>query len=425
MLHPHLTRETDLRERFLREGYAANAVGHPGAVSVLDDDADDDGTVYLVMELLEGESLDQRWQRMNKKLSVDDVLMTADAVLDTLAAAHENGIVHRDLKPDNVFRMTTGEIKILDFGIARLRDLPGGASATRMGSLLGTPGFMAPEQARGRNDEVDARSDLWAVGATMFTLLAGRAVHEAATMNELLLAAMTAKAPPLASLAPDVPEAVAALIDRALSFEREDRFQDARSMQVAVRAALAAIGGATPSPIVSRARKSHAPLPLTRERARPSRTSVMSEEAEMLTSRPRSAPTLDAATSRRSRTGLIIVVGIAALGGGAAIPFAMQRMRSAAEPQATATAPVRATASVTAPVSASVSVTAPVSASVSVTVSASAPASVSAPASASPTVRPVAIVPRRPVEPTPPRVEPHPVPQTGRELEFTVPAPKD
>jgi serine/threonine-protein kinase len=239
LLHPEKSIEEDTRNRFLREGYLANKVGHPGVVSVLDDDVTEDGLAFLVMDLLEGETLKDRWRSMNKRMPVEETLRIAYALLDVLGVAHDKGIVHRDLKPDNVFLTTDGRVKILDFGIARLRETDTAADATRSTSMLGTPAFMAPEQARSRWDWVDARTDLWAVGATMFTLLTGQFVHEAATMTEILVAAATQRPRPIRSVAPEVPESVASVIDRALAFEQAHRWPDARSMQAAIGAILA------------------------------------------------------------------------------------------------------------------------------------------------------------------------------------------
>lgn len=251
MLHPEISLDAAMRQRFLREGYVANKVGHRGAVAVDDDDTTNDGAAFLVMELLEGETLDARMRRKGGKLSQAEVLSAMDQVLDTLAAAHEQGIVHRDLKPENIFMTKDGVMKILDFGIARIREMSGTSSATQTGSLMGTPAFMPPEQARGRWDDVDARSDLWAVGATMFTLLTGRLVHEAETPNEALVLAVTARARSLATIDPVVIPAVAALVDKALAYESEGRFQTAREMQAAGRAAYAAVEGSARMPQLS------------------------------------------------------------------------------------------------------------------------------------------------------------------------------
>jgi len=151
MLHPELSLNPEVRTRFLREGYVANRVEHSGAVTVLDDDANDDGAVFLVMELLDGETLAHRFERKARSLGVPQILLIADQVLDVLVAAHEKQIVHRDIKPDNIFLTRSGSVKLLDFGIARLRELSSQSSATRSGSTMGTPAYMAPEQVRARS----------------------------------------------------------------------------------------------------------------------------------------------------------------------------------------------------------------------------------------------------------------------------------
>lgn len=237
ILHPELSTHAHIRSRFFREGRVANTVGHPGAVKVVDEDEDETGALFLVMELLDGEHLDARAARSGGKLPADEVLSAVDQILGVLAAAHEKGVVHRDLKPENVFLTRDGQIKILDFGIARLREISTASSATHDGTSMGTPSYMPPEQARGLWAEVDAQSDLWAVGALMFALLTGRNVHEGRTTNELLLSAMTKSAPPVASLEPKLHAAVAAVVDRAVAFEKPRRWPDARAMQEAVRRA--------------------------------------------------------------------------------------------------------------------------------------------------------------------------------------------
>ncbi|MDI3291470.1 serine/threonine-protein kinase [Polyangium sp. 15x6] len=235
IIHPELNAIADARDRFLREAYAVNAVSHPGMVSILDDDVDEDGCVFLVMELLDGETLEARRLRSGGSLDFEDVLSMADPILDVLAAAHEKGVVHRDLKPENVFLLRTGQIKLLDFGVAKLREAPRGKALTVNGIVIGTPAFMPPEQARGQWQFVDERSDLYSVGATLFTLLTGQFVHGNLTPQETLVAAVTTPAPSLATISPGAPRALVELLARALAFERKDRFQTAREMQAAVR----------------------------------------------------------------------------------------------------------------------------------------------------------------------------------------------
>jgi hypothetical protein len=237
LLHPELSLDRQGRGRFLREGRVANSVGHDGAVKVLDDDASDDGLVFLVLELLEGENLEERSVRLGGRLPENEVLWVADQLLDILAAAHHRGIVHRDIKPDNLFLTCSGSVKVLDFGIAHLRELSTASTPTYGGRTMGTPAFMAPEQARGLWDEVDSRSDLFAVGATMFLLLSGHEVHEGRTQNEQMLSAMTIPAPPLASVVPGVADAVALVVDTALAFDKADRWPSAERMREAVRRA--------------------------------------------------------------------------------------------------------------------------------------------------------------------------------------------
>ena len=242
MLHPHLSASLETRQRFLDEGYVANRVKHPGAVSVIDDDTTEQGEVFLVMDLLEGDNL-ERHVAEKGPLAPERVLVIIDELLDVLAAAHDEGIVHRDVKPDNIFLSSDGQVRLLDFGIARVT-ARWRTHTTQSGTMLGTPAFMPPEQARGRWEQLDGRTDLWAVGATMFVLLSGRHVHQAETVNEELLSAMTLPAPSLAWFASHLPKPLIELVDKALAFEREDRWSCAREMQSAVRrvAALLASG---------------------------------------------------------------------------------------------------------------------------------------------------------------------------------------
>jgi serine/threonine-protein kinase len=254
VLNPHLAADPGLRSRFLNEGYAANAVGHAGAVQVLDDDVTEDGLVFLVMELLEGETLQQRATRLGGRLSLPDVLWITDALLAVLDAAHNKQIVHRDLKPDNLFLTTDGVLKVLDFGIARLNDpSPGSVQiGTLLGATMGTPGYMSPEQIQGRWGAVDARSDIWAVGATMFALLSGRAVHVDETGEPSLYLAATRPAPSVTTVTTGLPVAATALIDRALAADRSARWASALEMREAVNDVRATLPEPPTSPIGAR-----------------------------------------------------------------------------------------------------------------------------------------------------------------------------
>ncbi len=269
VLHPIYAREPAVRERFLREGYAANKVGHSGAVKVLDDDlvksGPDDGTAYLVMELLRGESLQDRIAN-ERPVSEREFLLVASAVLRVLEKAHANGVLHRDLKPENIFILADEpdpdaelgtdavpkseapkdsiligrpRVKVLDFGLARVLDAQ---SSTSVGLALGTPSFMSPEQASGDNADLDGRSDLFSLAASGFTVVGGRRVHEGAPHPVMQVANMaTLPAPKIKSVAPHVSLPFARVIDRALAFKREDRYADATEMRADVEKAIVEI----------------------------------------------------------------------------------------------------------------------------------------------------------------------------------------
>jgi serine/threonine-protein kinase len=247
VLHPFLSVHGELRTRFLREGYAANTVDHRGAVRVLDDDIAEDGSVFLVMELLDGETLDARCKREGGRLPDGDVCEYARQLLDVLAAAHAKGIVHRDIKPENLFLTTEGTLKVLDFGIARLRETSGSAAVTKTGRMMGTPAFMPPEQALGRSKDIDGRSDLYAAGATMFTLMTGCYVHEAETAEEMYIRAGSCQARSVRAVAPRLPAEVAGVIDRALAFQMAERWESARAMDAALAQACQIAYGARAS----------------------------------------------------------------------------------------------------------------------------------------------------------------------------------
>jgi serine/threonine protein kinase len=184
-----------------------------------------------------------------------EFLEVADGVLEVLQAAHEAGVVHRDLKPENLFfaREDGGKtrIKVLDFGLARLRDAQ---SITTYGLALGTPSFMSPEQAAGKVDEIDGRTDLFALAATGFRLRTGRRIHDAEDAIVLVRKMAQVPAPPIRSIDPEVSEPFARVIDRALRFKREERYANAEAMREDVRRALAELGTREPAPGPARPR---------------------------------------------------------------------------------------------------------------------------------------------------------------------------
>jgi eukaryotic-like serine/threonine-protein kinase len=244
MLHPEMASNDEIRKRFLREGYLANAVDHPGVTRVLDDGTTEEGHVFLVVELLDGESLEARARRHNGgRLPLAESVWFVEQILDVLATAHAQGVVHRDIKPENVFLTRGGVVKLLDFGLA-LATNTAVSRVTDSGLIMGTPDFMSPEQAFGDGREIGPRSDVWSVAATFFTLVSGEPLHSASNLVEHLRLLVTTKPRPLASFLPSVPASISAVIERALSLELEARWRTAGDMKAAMH--LAAIDVARP-----------------------------------------------------------------------------------------------------------------------------------------------------------------------------------
>lgn len=244
ILHAEVSLSANIRERFLREGYVANRVDHEGAVRVLDDDLAEDGAPYLVMELLEGQTLEDYILAKGGKLSPQEVLPFIDQLLQVLIAAHAKGIVHRDIKPENLFLTKRAQqLKVLDFGIARLNEQA--RQATRTGSVMGTPVYMSPEQARGETKLVDCQTDVWAAAAICFRALTGRYVHEAETPEMVMIAVATQRAPLLKDVVPGSDPQLAEVVDRGLASKKEERWPSAEAMLEALRAV-------TPGVVVNR-----------------------------------------------------------------------------------------------------------------------------------------------------------------------------
>jgi len=232
VLHEGSALKGHIRARFVREGKVANSVNHPGAVKMIDDGVAEDGSPYLVMEHLNGVCVDDIDARA---IPLSIALNVAYQVLDVLRAAHENGIVHRDIKPANLFVLRDGRVKVLDFGISRLHDGAEPFDSQATGSVMGTPFFMAPEQARADASEIDARTDLFAVGATLFTLISGKYLHTGEDSRQVMVQAATQQARSLSSVAPGTPPAVVDLVAKAVAYERTARWGSAQAMQEAVR----------------------------------------------------------------------------------------------------------------------------------------------------------------------------------------------
>ena len=234
-----------LVRRFINEARATNEIRHPGIIEIIDVGMFPDGVPYLIMEMLEGESLARRLERLHW-LSLDTALDFALQAASALFAAHSHGIVHRDLKPDNIFlvddqRFVGRElVKILDFGIAKLRgDLSTNPVDTKLGSVIGTPAYMSPEQCRGIPDAVDHRTDIYSLGVILYEMLCGEPPFVAPGPGDLMMMHMTMAPVPPSERRPDVPPSVEQVVLKMLAKHRDERFDSMADFA-------AALGRATP-----------------------------------------------------------------------------------------------------------------------------------------------------------------------------------
>ncbi|MBC7929134.1 MAG: serine/threonine protein kinase [Rubrivivax sp.] len=231
ILHPELVSDEQAAERFRREAQAAARLKHPNAVSVYDFGITQDGTVYLVMELVEGESLREVITRQGPLPLAAAVEITRQ-VCAALDEAHSRNIVHRDIKPDNIIVHATSHtmrVKVLDFGIARIRDVaPAAGNLTQTGTMVGTPRYMSPEQCLG--EEVDERSDIYSVGIVLYEMLAGTVPFNSPTPTAVAVQHATQQPPSLRAINMSVPAVVETVVFHALEKRRDARPQTAGAL---------------------------------------------------------------------------------------------------------------------------------------------------------------------------------------------------
>jgi serine/threonine-protein kinase len=316
MLLSQLSSDASIVQRFFNEARAASAIDHPGIVEIYDFGTHTDGRAYIVMALLKGESLEQRLRR--GLLSPEDGATIIAQAAAALAAAHARGIVHRDLKPDNLFLVPNDlmpggiQVKLLDFGIAKLADEQTAGFKTQTGALMGTPAYMSPEQCMGRAD-LDHRTDIYAVGCILFHLFCGRPPFTSNQGTGMMIAAhIRDAAPDPRSFNPRLPDALAQVILRCLEKDPDARYQTASELRNALVAAGANAPLSHPPGPEQYAATLAAPgtsaLLSTGRAARAEATTRGGAAAQLATAAP-------AASTGRSRTALVAGGLVIALGG--------------------------------------------------------------------------------------------------------------
>lgn len=251
ILPPEVRNNAEWLRRFRREGQAARRFRHANAVTVYDLRTAGDGTIYMVMEYVEGNTLADELKRRGR-FTAAEAFEVLEPIMSVLNTAHAMGVVHRDLKPENIMigKATTGgesSIKLLDLGIAKMREIAGVDSGgttelTMAGQVLGTPYYMSPEQwgeiSRDGNPEVDGRTDIYSLGLVAYELITGRRPYSAMTLHELRREHISVNPPSLSEKVPDVPRAFSEAIDRAISKDRGDRQATAGELAAQLRAGL-------------------------------------------------------------------------------------------------------------------------------------------------------------------------------------------
>jgi serine/threonine-protein kinase len=229
IMRPEVAEDHVALQRFFNEAKASGRVRSSSIVEILDLGQAEDGSPFLVFELLYGEGLDSRLKREGT-VPPEQLLEFMIGVTKALDLAHSQGIIHRDLKPANIFlhRLASGDTvaKILDFGISKVFDTGQNFSLTRTGMVVGSPAYMSPEQAAGRED-IDGRADLWSLGVVMFEALTGTLPYEAANYNALMVRILTQDADPIQTRKTDLPQPLCAIVDSLLRRERDQRTQSA------------------------------------------------------------------------------------------------------------------------------------------------------------------------------------------------------
>ncbi len=257
VIQPSHLREPDVIARLYREVKAAGTTGHPNLVELFDLGELEDGSPYVVMERLAGETLAQRLARRGP-LRAEIVVEWVVQVLSAVHLVHAQNVIHRDIKPENIFLVERPGLrdlpKLLDFGISKIHEGEDELALTRAGMVMGTPHYMAPEQARG--DAIDARIDLWALGVVLYEAVTGRRPFAAASVRDVFRQILSEGYPAMEDLAMKIPAGLQAVVDRALEKEPSRRYQTALEFQKALQH-LSDRAGSTGTDAVTTRREAH------------------------------------------------------------------------------------------------------------------------------------------------------------------------
>ncbi len=237
VIHSHLSNNPDFLQRFEEEAAAVAQLRHHGIIQVFDFNRDDD-LYYMVLEFVPGETIQDHLKRLNasgRKLSSTNAIEYMAGICDAVDYAHQRGMIHRDIKPANLMLTTTGQVILMDFGIAKI---VGGQRHTSTGAVVGTAMYMSPEQIKG--EQVDRRTDIYSLGVTLFEMVSGRPPFEADSAMTLMMMHVHDPVPNPKALNPDVPDGLVAVINKALSKDPNNRYQTAAQMAGALRNLLSA-----------------------------------------------------------------------------------------------------------------------------------------------------------------------------------------
>ena len=229
-LPPDLTRDEEGKERFVQEAQAASALDHPNICTIYEIDEAEEGQMFIAMAYYEGETLQKKIRHSGTELSVDSVIDIATQIAQGLARAHEAGITHRDIKPANIMITNRGEVKIVDFGLAKLAGM---SRLTKAGTTVGTVAYMSPEQAQ--SIDVDHRTDIWALGVVLYEMITGQLPFRGEYEQAIIYSIFNVNPQPIAGLRTEVPLELESIVEKALAKKIDDRYQQVEEILASLR----------------------------------------------------------------------------------------------------------------------------------------------------------------------------------------------